>query len=139
MSEQKFINASKNLYYSSFLVISSIIMGNYHKLYYLSTSTFLILLTSINYWRYPIKGFRRNLDITIVHLSLLLHLYYCYLYKYYNYYILLIVGIISYIISNMSIKKELYCIGCNLHMFIHIIANINNLFLYHHIGMLESK
>ena len=49
----------------------------------------------------------------------------------------MIIGAICYIISNISIKKELYCIGYNLHIFIHIIANINNLFLYHHIGMLE--
>ena len=135
----KFIKASKNLYYSSFTTIFSVITAFYYNILILSLSTFIVLICSCNYWRYPIKGIRRNLDITFVIVSLILHIYYTIIYNYFEYIYLLLLGFLSYYISNYFINKQYFWLGCQFHILLHLFININNVFLYIHIGNIEDK
>jgi len=130
---QRYLEASRNLYYSSFLTISSVLLSYYYSLYVLSYLTTSVLLSSINYWRYPIKGLRRNIDITIVAISLITHLYYSYSYYYINYVYITLLGFFFYFISNTLIRFGFYWIGMQFHILIHIVVNVNNLLLYSHI------
>ena len=138
MQDQKFLETSRNVYYTSYLAIFSILQGYYFEIYNLSIINIFVLFSSINYWRRPIQGFRRNLDITIVSISLIYHLYYVYLYNYYQYLYLLLTSILSYIISNTLIEKKIYKLGHIFHSILHILANINNFYLYNFIN-LNSK
>lgn len=135
----KFIKASKNLYYSSFTTIFSVITGFYYNILTLSLFTFIVLICSCNYWRYPIKGIRRNLDITFVIVSLFLHIYYTIIYNYFEYLYLLSLGFLSYFFSNYFTSKQYFWLGCQFHILLHLLININNVFLYIHIGNIEDK
>lgn len=130
---QRYLEASRNLYYSSFITISSVLVSYYYSLYVLSYSTTSVLLSSINYWRYPIKGLRRNIDITLVIISLLTHLYYSFSYYYINYVYIALLSFLLYFISNKLINIGFYWIGMQFHLLIHISTNVNNLLLYSHI------
>ena len=130
---QRYLEASRNLYYSSFLTILSVLVSYYFSLHVLSYSTTSVLLSSINYWRYPIKGLRRNIDITLVIISLLTHLYYSFSYYYINYVYIVLLSFLFYFISNRLINIGFYWIGMQFHLLIHLTSNINNLLLYSHI------
>jgi len=133
MVNQKYLEASRNLYYSSFLTISSVLLSYYCTLYILSYLSASVLLSSINYWRYPIKGLRRNIDITIVTITFITHLYYSYSYYYINYVYIALLGFFFYFISHTLIRFGFYWIGMQFHLLIHISTNVNNLLLYSHI------
>lgn len=51
--------------FSSGLFIIPCIYGYYNKKYLLSCVSFLSMAASINYWRYPVPGGRKNIDILI--------------------------------------------------------------------------
>jgi hypothetical protein len=57
-----------------FLVPAYIAFRNH--LYWLSLSSFITSLVSIQYWRHPIPGFRRSLDLVVAKLSFLLYFFY---------------------------------------------------------------
>ena len=133
MLDNKFLETSRNVYYTSYLTIFSIIHSFYNAIYQLSFINIFVLITSINYWRFPIRGFRRNVDISTVLISLSYHLYYTYIYNYFQYLYLLLLCIISYVISIILIEKNFYKLGHAFHSILHILANINNFYLYKHI------
>jgi hypothetical protein len=54
---------SKYLYYSSFLIGVSSTISMYYKDYSTVLFMFLLFLTSINYWKRPDYGFRRDVDM----------------------------------------------------------------------------
>ena len=133
MNNQNFLHAASILYYSSYCTISNVFVSYYYSLYPLTYSTFLVLLSSINYWRYPVKGLRRNIDITMVLISLILHLYYSYSFCYTEYLYLLGVDFLFYYISSFLRKRDYYWLSCKFHLLVHLTTNINNIFLYQHI------
>jgi len=51
------------LFYTSFSALVGSLYGFYKKKYINSLGVFLIFVTSINYWRNPVHGWRRNIDI----------------------------------------------------------------------------
>jgi hypothetical protein len=51
------------LFYTSFSALVGSLYGFYKKKYINSLGVFLIFVTSINYWRNPVYGWRRNIDI----------------------------------------------------------------------------
>ena len=55
--------------------------------------TTLLLLTSVNYWRNPRYGFRRNLDIFVVALNLLWYSYVAFYFSVYIWYVYIILSI----------------------------------------------
>jgi len=54
-----------NLLYSTSLFIIPTVYGYYNEKYILSTMTFCSMLASMNYWRKPISGTRKNTDLFI--------------------------------------------------------------------------
>jgi hypothetical protein len=63
------------MFMSSFLFLLLSLIANFQDLYILGLVDFLLFLTSVNYWNYPIKGSRRNIDISMVVIFSLVHIY----------------------------------------------------------------
>jgi hypothetical protein len=89
------------------------------------------LLTSINYWRYPKLGFRRNLDrfavissfsVQTIHLRNQP--------SFYQYLFLNLFSISFYIISNYFQSKKMMNLNVFFHSIFHLSANIANSVLY---------
>jgi len=100
--------------------------------YALSISPLMTYASSINYWRNPVYGIRRNIDICFVTSSLALHstislqidnmrLHYLYLTP---------MVTILYCISWLFYKYEHYWCATIAHGWIHIIANTMNVMFY---------
>ena len=64
------------LFYSCQLSLISVYYAFIYKLYFFTFVSLCVLLTSVNYWRKPMLGFRRYLDIITVQIAI-----YCALYK----------------------------------------------------------
>jgi hypothetical protein len=64
-------NYSKFLFYSSFCMLISTLIAIYMNDIYITIYFFLLFLSSINYWRKPEYGFRRNIDLLVVNLGIL--------------------------------------------------------------------
>jgi hypothetical protein len=100
----------------------------YRRHYDLSSSYAIVMMTSINYWRKPTKGWRRNLDISCVCLSAAYHLYRARKSRMpILYYGLTFIGASCYPLSYycQNVKKGIY-----FHIFLHFIAHIANIFMY---------
>ena len=54
---------ARRIFNASFLTIGSIASSLYNELSDCTITSGLVFLTSVNYWRYPIFGLRRNLDM----------------------------------------------------------------------------
>jgi len=62
-------NYSKFLFYSSFSMIISAFIAIIMNDLYVTIYFILLFLTSINYWRRPEYGLRRNIDLFIVYIG----------------------------------------------------------------------
>jgi hypothetical protein len=122
---------SKWIYYTSFNLIIISIIGLYNNYYLNTVSVFSVFLTSINYWRYPIKGFRRNIDIMAVGLSIIYNSFYVYECAYGHYYIsMIILGIVIYIFGGFLHTKKYFGLSTLLHCKVHLLSNIANYLLF---------
>lgn len=122
---------SKWIYYTSFNLIIISMIGLYNNYYLNTLSVFSVFLTSINYWRHPIKGFRRNIDIMTVCLSIAYNSYYVYDCSYGHYYInIIILGIMIYIFSGLLYTKKYLRLCTLLHCNVHLLSNIANYLLF---------
>ena len=77
--EPKFVcplNYACRMFTSSTLFIFNILHGYYNGLHDCSTWILLCWINSLNYWRYPIEGIRRNIDLVSA-LFATYHHYYC--------------------------------------------------------------
>ena len=90
-----------------------------------------VFLTSLNYWRLPTYGWRRNLDVGYVCGALIYQNI-----RAYNmpdavpYYYLIGIGSLFYPLSNYLYKKKCYWGSTCTHCMLHIVANIANAVLY---------
>jgi hypothetical protein len=112
----------------SWTSLISAVYAFYTKHYRLSIVPTCVLITSLNYWRYPIYGWRRNCDMSCVCLSLIYQSIIAYSMKYsIYYYCCMVVAMLFYPISRMctNIKFSTYA-----HCAVHVIANIANIILY---------
>jgi hypothetical protein len=122
---------SKLIFYNSFNLLIISMIGLYNNYYLNTLSIFSVFLTSINYWRYPIKGFRRNIDIMMVGLSIAYNSYYVYDCAYGHYYIsMIILGIMIYIFSGLLYTKKYLGLSTLLHCKVHLLSNIANYLLF---------
>lgn len=116
--------ANAILYVSGLSLLSSM-YAIYNLHYRCSVIVAGVFLTSINYWRYPVYGWRRNLDVgnvifsESVMLIVALRSQYC-LY----YYLLSLLAILCYPVSHYFSNNNMPYIGTLFHSQIHIIANI---------------
>lgn len=116
------------IYYTSFITLFSIFTSLYFKLYDFTLLTSCVMITSLNYWKYPIRNWRRTLDINIVTLTFLYKFYRSYYSNTkYIYYLSNLLGIVFYIMAKKSICKNKSSIY---HCGIHIVSNIGNIILY---------
>ena len=66
-AEQRLVlppHISKFLFRSSVLSVASVLGAAYNERFDCMGCASLVMLTSLNYWRHPVLGLRRNLDIT---------------------------------------------------------------------------
>lgn len=121
------------LFYTSFLTLLSISSSLYYNLYICMLFSILIQITSINYWRKPVKGIRRNIDIITVTISTIYNLYNSFYYKYYNFTIVVYIGMNSYLISTYFKKYNYIRLAELLHFFVHLLPNISASLMHYHI------
>lgn len=57
--------ANMNLLYSTSLFMIPTVYGYYHGKYVLSMTTFITMLASLNHWRNPVLGTRRDIDLVV--------------------------------------------------------------------------
>jgi hypothetical protein len=69
------LSYSKFLFYSSFSMLLSAIISIIVNDLYVTIYFFLLFLTSINYWRRPEYGLRRNIDLFVVKCGIIIVFY----------------------------------------------------------------
>ena len=96
-----------------------------------------VFLTSINYWREPVYGWRRNLDMSYVACALIYQTYRAYhllsssqSQALLAYYTLTGVGMMCYCLSLHLYKKKDIWGSTYVHCLVHVLANIANVVLY---------
>ena len=90
-----------------------------------------VLLTSLNYWRLPTYGWRRNLDIACVWSALIYQNIRAYrMSTAAPYYRVMGIASLLYPMSIYLYKKKRYWGSTYAHCMLHIIANIGNVVLY---------
>jgi len=132
-NESQFVynaNQINYLFKTSFCSLFSGLYAFYNNKYEFSFTPILIWLTSINYWRNPTPGWRRNVDI-IVSTSVIANQYFkAYKYQYaYIYYPLMTLSISCYPISNYYYYNNNIWNSVYFHSFMHIFANLSNIIL----------
>lgn len=89
------------LWTTSWTAIGPILIFVNNGQYDLAIPPSIIFLTSVNYWRYPIRGWRRNMDISFIVLSVIFHTYKVYATDIQTLYFLnLLCCLLSYQLSN---------------------------------------
>ena len=64
-------NYSKFLFFSSFSMLISALIATYMNDKYITIYFFLLFLSSINHWRKPEYGLRRNIDLLLVNVGII--------------------------------------------------------------------
>lgn len=125
-------NYSKFLFYSSFSMLISTLIAIYMNDTYITVYFLLLFLSSINYWRKPEYGLRRNIDLLIVKIGVLIVLSQICLLKNefcrYIYTCLAFCSLIFYIIEHilvymLNVKWIIF------HMAIHLYMSLSALFI----------
>lgn len=112
-------------------LFGSLIQYFYYNTPDLSLGTFAVFLSSISYWRYPLYGCRRNIDMLTV-LTVFIYYFYASLNPFYNsypYYFFTGTGLYCSSLgykehTRGNTKKAAY-----LHALLHVFANIGNISL----------
>jgi len=102
------IHPKYNLIFSTSLFIIPTVYGYYNKKYTLSTMSLISTLASMNYWRKPIPGTRKNADLIISKATGAMYFFYGY--NNVNINICRIFGF-----TNGIILLSLYNVSCVLH------------------------
>jgi hypothetical protein len=90
-----------------------------------------LLLTSLNYWRYPTLGFRRNLDRFFAVTSVTVQTFHLRNQPaFYQYILLAFISIYCYRISNYCNNKKMINLSVFFHSMIHLLGNVANIILY---------
>jgi hypothetical protein len=129
--QQKYAN---RIYNTSHLILSQVYVAYHHKLFYCGLMAFAVYLTSLNYWRYPVKGWRRNLDMVTAGLALTFHIAIAIQNSApISYLILVGMGLFAYSLARRSTCQN---DSSKLHCLMHLFGNLSNLVLYTHLGSL---
>lgn len=99
----------------------------------------MIQITSINYWRRPVKGIRRNIDIITVNLSTFYNLWTAYSYSYYNFIYTVMIGTTCYFLSNSYKKKSELVKSLFFHFLVHLLPNISAARMHYHIFSIRNN
>ena len=136
------------IYRVSFLSFLSSIYAIYCDCYDLAVVPGGVFLTSVNYWRRPTYGWRRNLDMGYVASALIYQNYHAYHAYYYMmnldqsfallYLALMLFGIGCYPASIYLHKKKDIWGSTYVHCLLHVVANIANVVLYSGLGVIRG-
>jgi len=122
---------SQRIFYVSFLTIISIVTSYLLRLYDFTIVTSLIFMSSVNYWRSPVYGIRRNTDVILTMCGCTYQLYQSIHSVYHIQYMLCVaLAALCYAKAKITIdqtKSSLWHCG------IHLFGNVGNIVLY--IGM----
>lgn len=129
---RQYIMKKNILFYTSFLTLLSISSSLYYNLYIFMLFSIIVQITSINYWRNPVKGIRRNVDILAVSVACIYNLYNSFYYKYYNFAIIVYIGMNSYFISIYFKKNNYIRLSELFHFFVHLLPNISASLMHYH-------
>ncbi len=110
---------SQWIYYLGWISFFNSLIGFYNGYYDTAFMIFSGFCSCINYWKYPIYGFRRNLDITVTSIAVsynLMSVIYCQ--NAYLYYIiglssvaLYLIGVVLYNQKNISMSTFIHCLS----------------------------
>ena len=91
-----------------------------------------VYINSINYWRNPVCGMRRNIDMTWGITGLMINNVYAIRYSTnaYPYYGMTLLACLMYPLSYYFYWRKQYIIATFLHGLLHIFGNIGNIYLY---------
>jgi hypothetical protein len=125
-------NYSKFLFYSSFSMLISAIIAIIINDLYVTVYFLLLFLTSINYWRRPEYGLRRNIDLFVVNCGIIIVFWQVCLLKdefcQYMFLVLCACTVVFYIIEHiLQHYNNLQWII--FHMAIHLYASLSALFV----------
>lgn len=131
------------IYRLSFISFFSFMYALYCECYDLAAVPGGVFLTSINYWREPVYGWRRNLDMSYVACALIYQNYRAYhllsspsqMPALLTYYTLMCIGIMCYSLSVHLYKKKDIWSSTYVHCLVHLLANTANVFLYNRVGV----
>ncbi len=123
---------SKIIYTISWLFLFTSLYGFYEGKH--NTLSFLhgcIFINSINYWRNPIRGFRRNIDIFTNIITLLYGSYHVYgLHNSHLYYYCILSIKINFTLSWFIYNINRVKLSVLLHCLVHLSGNIGNILLF---------
>jgi len=100
----------------------------YTKTYHIAWMPIVISMTSINYWRLPIRGWRRNLDMSVVGTSVFYKLWIIPKCNHYGNYVLflMLLGGFFYMLARISDCQKTSAL---FHCSIHVCGNLSIIFL----------
>ncbi len=114
---------------SSLIVFSSIYIFRLGKIR-VSAMSMVVFFTSINYWRNPCYGFRRNLDISLLAIALSHQLCYALMVTNgYIYYYFAFMYCLCYAMSWYLYKQQKLWPSIMLHSCVHLFVNTGNIYL----------
>ena len=112
------------IYRASYLICCLSLYGFVKGKYDLASISFCGFLTSINYWRYPVYGLRRNIDRTAIHIGLIYHAIRAYsCQRWFAYYSVYAFALVCYPASWHYYNKKYYWTSTYLHCLVHLMGN----------------
>ncbi len=119
------------LWHTSWCALISSVFAFYKEFYDFSFLCFIVFLTSINYWKYPINNWRRKVDMFCVYITIIYKIIKAYNIKHNIYYYSALTFALSfYMFSLYFSKKNKLWLSTLSHSMLHIFGNISNIILY---------
>ena len=127
---------SRRVFYSGMFSIVSVVVSMYFGLYDFTLIATIVLVNSINYWRHPITGRRRNIDMICAIGACLYQMvasfYLTNQWYFAAYWVTAAVAIFSYITARRygRVYRNLD-VASKWHMALHFFGNVSNVILYY--------
>ncbi len=127
---------ARRLYYSGMVSIISVVVSLYLGMYDFTLIATGVFVNSINYWRHPIQGWRRQIDMLWacggclyqMHASFRVESYAYFL----GYWVMVALALVSYRVARRYGRVEHdFDASSKWHMSLHLWGNISNMILYY--------
>ena len=125
-------DCARILFWAAFLSLGSSLAAAQWGVYDGMTVAAAVFLCSVNYWRRPVYGWRRNIDIINTATCLMYQTYRCFATNWFyrlGYLASTYTGI-GFFFLGRHLNKSNTRHGTYAHMFVHILGNIGNIFLF---------
>ena len=128
---------SRRMLTTSFILTIPALYSVYYECYFLAVGMWMVVLCSINYWRKPVDGMRKVVDVTASRIVIILH--YLYGISYVDWataivFALQIVGCgIFYILAELCRRRDYLNLSSYFHCSMHIWVSLCNPWVYYQI------